>query len=164
MLVKALTPGFFAREDTRTPLFIAIVAIASNVALNLAFLYGTSLAHVGIALASSLSGWLNTAMLATVLVRRDQWIADQRLVSRSIRMVGATLGMGAALWLALGLLASQLAHANLVGIIALLGVCAAGAAIYAVLGALLGVVRLSELRLVIRREPGLRPIDPGEQP
>src|SRR5216684_2524620 len=157
VLVKALTPGFFAREDTRTPLFIAIVAIASNVALNLAFLYGTSLAHVGIALASSLSGWLNTAMLATVLVRRDQWIADQRLVSRSIRMVGATLGMGAALWLALGLLAPQLAHANLVGIIALLGVCAVGAAIYAALGALLGVVRLSELRLVIRREPGLRP-------
>src|SRR5216684_4621151 len=157
VLVKALTPGFFAREDTRTPLFIAIVAIASNVALNLASLYGTSLAHVGIALASSLSGWLNTAMLATVLVRRDQWIADQRLVSRSIRMVGATLGMGAALWLAQGLLASQLAHANLVGIIALLGVCAVGAAIYAALGALLGVVRLSELRLVIRREPGLRP-------
>ncbi len=61
VLVKALTPGFFAREDTRTPLFIAIVAIASNVALNLAFLYGTSLAHVGIALASSLSGWLKSA-------------------------------------------------------------------------------------------------------
>src|SRR6266404_2275441 len=95
VLVKALTPGFFAREDTRTPLYIAVVAIAANVALNLAFLYGTTLAHVGIALASSLSGWLNAAMLATVLRRRDHWLPDQRLVSRSIRMVGATLGMGA---------------------------------------------------------------------
>jgi putative peptidoglycan lipid II flippase len=164
VLVKALTPGFFAREDTRTPLAIAIVAIAANVALNLAFLYGTTLAHVGIALASSLSGWLNTAMLAAVLVRRDHWIPDQRLVSRSIRMMGATLGMGAALWWALGLLAPPLAHANLVGVAALLGICAMGTVLYAALGALLGVVRLSELRLMIRREPGLRPIDPGEQP
>ena len=100
VLVKALTPGFFAREDTRTPLYIAIAAIAVNVALNIAFLYGTTLAQVGIALASSLSGWLNAAMLATVLRRRDQWVPDERLVARSIRMVGAALGMGAALWAA----------------------------------------------------------------
>ena len=41
VLVKALTPGFFAREDTRTPLYIAIAAIAANVALNIVFLFGT---------------------------------------------------------------------------------------------------------------------------
>ena len=64
VLVKALTPGFFAREDTRTPLYIAIAAIACNIALNIVFLYGTTLAQVGIALASSLSGWLNAALLA----------------------------------------------------------------------------------------------------
>ena len=75
VLVKALTPGFFAREDTRTPLYIAITAIAVNVALNVVFLYGTDLAQVGIALATSLSGWLNAAMLAVVLRRRDHWIA-----------------------------------------------------------------------------------------
>src|SRR5918996_2851652 len=57
VLVKAFTPGFFAREDTRTPLIIAVVSIVVNVALNLVFLYGTALAQVGIALATSLSGW-----------------------------------------------------------------------------------------------------------
>jgi putative peptidoglycan lipid II flippase len=164
VLVKALTPGFFAREDTRTPLYIAVTAIAVNVALNLAFLYGTTLAQVGIALASSLSGWLNTALLATVLRRRRQWVPDERLVSRSIRMVGAAVGMGLALWLALAWLAPLLAHANLVGVVALLGICALGVAVYAALGALLGVVKLSELRVVMRRQPGLRSIDPGEQP
>ena len=86
VLVKALTPGFFAREDTRTPLYIAIVAIVVNVALNAIFLYGTNLAQVGIALATSLSGWLNAAMLAFVLHRRGHLIADRRLVSRSWRM------------------------------------------------------------------------------
>ena len=151
VLVKALTPGFFAREDTRTPLYIAIAAIAVNVALNIAFLYGTALAQVGIALASSLSGWLNAAMLATVLRRRDQWVPDERLVARSIRMVGAALGMGAALWAAAAGLAPVLAHANLAGIAALLGVCAVGALVYGALGAALGIVRFSELRFVMRR-------------
>ena len=40
----------------------------------------------------------------------------------------------------------------------------AAAVVYAALGALLGVVRLSELRAVMRRQPGVRPADPGEQP
>src|SRR5689334_4726128 len=92
VLIKALTPGFFAREDTRTPLYIAIVAIVVNVILNVFFLYGTSLAQVGVALATSLSGWLNAAMLAIVLRRRGHLIADRRLTSRSWRMLAATLG------------------------------------------------------------------------
>src|SRR5262249_46854035 len=101
VLIKALTPGFFAREDTRTPLYIAIVAIVVNVILNVVFLYGTNLAQVGIALATSLSGWLNAAILAIVLRQRGHWIADQRLVSRSWRMLAATVGMGIVLWGAL---------------------------------------------------------------
>jgi putative peptidoglycan lipid II flippase len=164
VLVKALTPGFFAREDTRTPLYIAIVAIVVNVALNLAFLYGTSLAHVGIALATSLSGWLNAAMLGGVLRRRDHLIADARLKSRALRMLAATVGMAVALWVALVLLAPLLAPATVKGALALLGVCVLGTVVYAVLGAMLGIVRLSELRFVMRRQPGLRSIDPSEQP
>ena len=112
MLVKALTPGFFARKETRTPLHIAIVAITVNVALNLAFLYGTNLAQVGIALATSLSGRMNAAILAIVLRRRAHWIADQRLRSRSLRMLLATTGMGTVLWGALIPLAPMLARAS----------------------------------------------------
>ena len=164
VLVKALTPGFFAREDTRTPLTIAIIAIVVNVALNVFFLYGTSLAQVGIALATSLSGWLNAAMLAVVLRRRAHWIADRRLLSRSWRTLAATAGMGLVLWMALAVLNPVLAHANVKGVLALLGVCVVGATVYAALGALLGIVRLSELRFVMRRQPGLRSADPDEQP
>ena len=50
------------------------------------------------------------------------------------------------------------------GVVAALGLCALGAVAYAALGALLGVVKLSELRFVMQRQPGLRSIDPGEQP
>ena len=84
MLVKALTPGFFAREDTRTPLYIALVAIATNVGMNAAFVFGTTLEQVGIALASSLSGWLNAVLLAVVLLHRGHWLPDRRLISRTV--------------------------------------------------------------------------------
>ena len=139
-------------------------AIVVNIALNIVFLYGTALAQVGIALASSLSGWLNAGMLAIVLRRRDQWVPDERLISRSIRVVGATVGMGLVLWLALVWLAQPLAHANFLGVVTALGVCALGAIVYAALGALVGIIKLSELRFVMRRQPGLSSIDPGEQP
>ncbi|MFI5001588.1 MAG: murein biosynthesis integral membrane protein MurJ, partial [Reyranellales bacterium] len=118
VLVKALTPGFFAREDTRTPLYIAVAAIAANIALNATFLFGTTLAQVGIALASSLSGWLNATLLAAVLLRRGQWLPDARLKQRAIRMAGATAGMGAVVWAASAALAPLLAHANFLGVIA----------------------------------------------
>jgi hypothetical protein len=55
-------------------------------------------------------------------------------------------------------------QADFAGVVALAAVCAVGAVAYAVLGAMLGIVRLSELRFVLRRQPGLTSIDPGEQP
>ena len=164
MLVKALTPGFFAREDTKTPLYTAIVSILVNVALNAFFVLGTSLAQVGIALASSLSGWLNALLLGVILVRRRHLVPDQRLRSRALRTAGATLGMAVVLWFALRELVRPLAHPDLTGVAVLLGLCALGGVAYAALGAMLGVVNLAELRFLVRREPGVTPIDPSEPP
>lgn len=168
VLVKALTPGFFAREDTKTPLYIATAAIVVNLVLNVVFLYGTTLAHVGIALASSLSGWLNALLLGVVLRRRRQWVPDQRLASRTLRLVVATVAMSGALWLGMRLLAAPLAHTDLAGAAALFGLCVLGAGVYGVVGALIGVVRLSELRAMIRRpraaRPDVKPTDPDGQP
>jgi putative peptidoglycan lipid II flippase len=164
MLVKALTPGFFAREDTKTPLYTAIASIAVNIALNALFVFGTSLAQVGIALASSLSGWLNALLLGVILMRRGHLVPDQRLKARAVRMAGATLGMGIVLWFALRELSRPLGQPDLTGIAVLLGLCALGGFVYAALGAMLGVVKLSELRFMMRREPGIKPIDPGEPP
>jgi putative peptidoglycan lipid II flippase len=49
-------------------------------------------------------------------------------------------------------------------VVALLGICALGGLAYGALGAVLGVVRLSEMRFLMRRQPGVRPADPTEQP
>jgi len=48
--------------------------------------------------------------------------------------------------------------------LAFVGLCVLGGGVYAALGALLGIVRLSEMRFVMRRQPGLRSADPDEQP
>jgi len=164
MLVKALTPGFFARHDTRTPLYIALIAIVLNFALNAAFIFGTDLAQVGIALAQSLAGWVNALLLAAVLLSRGHWLPDRRLNQRTWGMALATIGMGAAIVGLLLVLRPALARPDLTGVAALLGVCALGGLIYGGLGAALGVVRLSEMRFLLRRQPGVRPPDPTEQP
>lgn len=165
VLVKALTPGFFAREDTRTPLYVAIVCIVVNVAMNAAFIYGTSLAQVGIALASSLAGWLNAGLLAAVLLHRSQWMPDRRLISRFVRTLITGAGMGVVLWIAGLALKAPLSHPDLKGVAALAGVCIAGALAYAGLAVALGVLNLADLRFLRRQPAGATPpVDPGAPP
>jgi len=156
ILVKALATGFYAREDTRTPLAIALASIALNIALNVIFLWGTHLQHVGVALASSLSGWLNALLLGWVLIRRRHLVADTRLKSRSWRMSTSALAMGVGLWLFLHFAGGVFANPGVMRWLALAALCLGGAAIYGVVGASLGIVRVSEMR-ALRRQPGAGP-------
>ena len=157
IMVKALATGFYAREDTRTPLFIALASIALNIALNGVFLWATDLQHVGVALASSLSGWLNALLLGWVLIGRRHLIADARLKSRAWRMLAAALAMGLGLWLALHHAGHVFATPGLARWLALAALCAGGAAVYGLIGAGLGIVRVSEIGALLRRQAGLRP-------
>ena len=79
VLIKVLTPGFFAREDTRTPVKIALGCLASNLVLVVLI---WSLAHVGIALATAISAWLNAGLLAWLLRREGLLQPDARLQRR----------------------------------------------------------------------------------
>jgi putative peptidoglycan lipid II flippase len=73
MLIKVLAPGFFARQDTRTPVRIAVIAMAVNMVLNLILIW--PLAHVGLALATTLAAFLNAGLLLRGLLREGvfQW-------------------------------------------------------------------------------------------
>jgi putative peptidoglycan lipid II flippase len=99
VLVKVLTPAFFAREDTRTPVKIAIVCMISNVVIAFALIWW--LAHVGIALATAISAWLNTGLLARGLRRENLLQPDDRLRRRLPRILGSSFAMAALLWLLL---------------------------------------------------------------
>jgi putative peptidoglycan lipid II flippase len=97
VLVKVLAPAFFAREDTRTPVRIAIGCVILNFLLNVTLGLGTPLAHVGIALSTAIAAWVNSALLATLAARRGYLEADARLKSKIPRMVLASAIMAAAL-------------------------------------------------------------------
>ena len=68
VLVKVLAPAFFARQDTRTPVRVGIVAVAVNLVLTLTL--SIPFAHVGNALATTTAGWVNALALAWLLRKR----------------------------------------------------------------------------------------------
>jgi putative peptidoglycan lipid II flippase len=75
MLIKVLAPGFFARQDMRTPVRIGIIAMVSNMALNLLFVvplhYYWQIGHLGLAAATSVSAFLNALLLFVYLRKKD---------------------------------------------------------------------------------------------
>ncbi len=96
VLVKILQPAFYAREDTVTPLKLASVSVAVNVAGSLALF--PVMGHTGIAVATSLAGWVNCVGLALILARRGFFAFDQRFKARFPRIMAAALLMGAVVW------------------------------------------------------------------
>jgi putative peptidoglycan lipid II flippase len=95
-LVKILTPGFFARGDTVTPLKIGLAAVALNLAMNLVFMH--PLQAVGPALATSLASAFNVACLVVLLHRRGHFALDSHAKKRLPRLLLAGAVMAAALW------------------------------------------------------------------
>ena len=73
MLIKVLAPGYYARQDMKTPVKIGIIAMVSNMVLNVVFVFPLmwyyDMGHVGLALATSASAWINAALLYRGLVK-----------------------------------------------------------------------------------------------
>ncbi len=67
MLIKVLAPGYFSRQDTKTPVKIGIVAMVVNMVLNLLLIW--PMAHAGLALATTLSAFLNAGLLLRGLLK-----------------------------------------------------------------------------------------------
>jgi putative peptidoglycan lipid II flippase len=148
VLVKVLTPAFFAREDTRTPVKVAAATMALNIGLNLALV--GPLAHVGMALSTALAAWFNVAALAVILARRGFFAMDKRLCGRAPRIVGAALVMaaalyGARLW-AWPWAVNTLAAVAIVAALVVVGLAAFGLAAH-----LLGAAHLAEVKAMMRR-------------
>ncbi|KAA1171685.1 murein biosynthesis integral membrane protein MurJ [Marinobacter salinexigens] len=98
MLIKVLAPGFFAREDTRTPVKIGVIAMVANMAFNLALI--VPLAHAGLALATSLSAWLNGYLLWRGLRREGAWKSQSGWPLFMLRLLLANAALaGVILWM-----------------------------------------------------------------
>ncbi|SHL31522.1 putative peptidoglycan lipid II flippase [Halomonas caseinilytica] len=98
MLIKVLAPGFFARQDTKTPVTIGMIAMAANMVLNLILIW--PLAHAGLALATALSAFLNAGLLGGLLYRRGILVFQAGWGRYAVQLLGGCVAMGVALaWL-----------------------------------------------------------------
>lgn len=124
VLNKVFSPGYFAREDTATPMWFAAAGMVVNVALSL--LLFPIFKHVGIALATTIAGWVNTGLLGIVLWRRGHFSPNFGIAKKLALILLASLLMGMILhfaavgladWLSSpGLLVRVAALAALVGV------------------------------------------------
>jgi len=96
VIVKILNPGFFAREDTRTPVWTALVSLVFNIALNVWVVRQWGI--VGLAAATACSATLNCLLLYAILHRRGWFHFTAKLGARIARQLVATTAMGALLW------------------------------------------------------------------
>ena len=150
VLIKVLTPGFHARQDTAMPVKIAVASMLVNLAGNLVLIW--PLGHVGIALSTALAAWVNAGALWWVLRGRGHFSIDARLRRAGLRLLVATAVMVAVL-LALDPLLGPLTSGGLVARAVALALLLGGAGIaYLVAARLLGIFTLAELRAQFSRK------------
>jgi putative peptidoglycan lipid II flippase len=155
VLVKVLTPGFFAREDTKTPMRFATISVGVNLVLNLALI--PLIKHVGPPLATAIASTVNVWMLYRALGKRGHFAADAQLKRRIPRLALAAVLMGGALFAGERLLDPYLTGTIWMRFAALSVLVGAGGAIYVVACFVTRAYRLSDLKALIRRKAQTAP-------
>jgi putative peptidoglycan lipid II flippase len=108
--------------------------------------------HLGIAVATTLGGWLNAALLHGTLIRRGELVHDARLKSALRAILVSSLAMGAVVWLLSAYLADMfVAPGVLQRTVALVVMVTAGLMVYAVATLATGALEVRQLRALLRR-------------
>ena len=115
-LVKVLSPGYFSRQDIRTPVRVSIRAMFVNIGLNVVFvvpmiMLGIPGAHAGLAAATGLAAIYNASALYAGLRGTGIYVPGEGWRALTVRVLLANLAMGVALWLVAGPLDGWLAAA-----------------------------------------------------
>ncbi len=150
VLIKVFQPGFFAREDMKTPMWYSLATVVANIVLSLALfpLFG----HVAIALATSLSAWLNVVLLGATLWRRDYFRPSPATLRRVAMILLASLAMGLVTWLLQSWATPIMEGGNLLlRILTVLAIIAVAGAVYVSLAVASGGIDKSELAGLMRR-------------
>jgi len=145
VMIKVLHPSYFAREDTKTPMIYAGVAMASTAILS--FVLFLAVGFTGIAIASMLSGWINVGLLIATLKRRDGFKPDQTFRRRFAGICAASAVMGGVVFVLVKLLDPWFAPtsglpAQGAALITLVGV---GLLVYLVTAELLGAAKINNI-------------------
>src|SRR5229473_2739299 len=140
VLIRSATAPFLARGDTATPMKASLTAVGVNVGFKAAFYYFTSLAQVGLALATSIGGWLNLGLVIWFAARRGHFAFGPALRGATARLAAAGVALAAALSLAQGPVARLFASwtswrdESTLAVLALIGGAVYGAVVFALFG------------------------------
>ena len=137
ILVKILAPGFYAKQNIRTPVKVAIVTLVVTQLLNAAFV--PSLGHAGLALSISLGACFNAAWLWFLMQRSGSYQPSPGWAAFLMKLVVALYFMGGALWYSMGTESSWFALAAGARAVKLAWVMAAGAFTYFAVLAAMGI-------------------------
>ena len=150
VLIKVLTPGFYARKDMKTPVIIAAVSLGLGVAANFALIPVLGIA--ALALTTAASAWLNALTLYVLLSARGHFRIEAWLWGRLARQLLAALAMAAALWLVReqldGMFAAS-AGRRLIGVAALVSV---GGIVYFAVAWTIGAMNRDDILILLRRK------------
>jgi putative peptidoglycan lipid II flippase len=162
VLVKVLVPNFYARADTRTPVYAAFISLFVFVTLCIwnnglavggtPVFEGLGFGVAGIAAASVVGAWINVAFLYVVLVARGHYRAPAALVLRIARQLVAAAAMGAALWFARDLLTGYYAAGVLARLFALVVLVGCAGAVYFAVAFAIGAIDRERLTKLTKRE------------
>ncbi|CAH1597443.1 MULTISPECIES: murein biosynthesis integral membrane protein MurJ [Vibrio] len=143
MLIKVLAPGYYSRQDTKTPVKYGIIAMVTNMVFNAIFAYFYG--YVGLAIATALSAFVNMALLYRGLHIAGVYQVTKRTVFFIVRLMVAGGAMVAAILWQLEDMSVWLdwSFAHRSGVLAML--IGLGAAVYLAVVFLLGV-RLKDLK------------------
>jgi len=149
--VKVLTPGFYARSDTRTPVRFATWSIGLNLVLNLALV--VPLGHVAPPLATALASGLNATLLYRALTKRGHFAADARLRRRVPRLLVAAIATGSVLWALGDLFRPYVTGSSIERWGAMFVLVGAGMLVYLAATFATGAFRVADVRqLLVRRK------------
>jgi len=149
VIVKILNPGFFAREDTKTPVWTALASLTVNIAINLYVVerYGI----VGLAAATAVSASINCLLLYTVLHRRGWFHFTGKLAAKIARQLIAVAAMAALLWVLMPLMAPYYSGNAFERIWSLALLCGAGGAVFFIAAFLVGALDKDLVAMLTRR-------------
>jgi putative peptidoglycan lipid II flippase len=150
VLVKVLTPGFFARKDTKTPVYTAAASLSINITLNLILIPVMGVA--GLALAGALAAWANCAMLYAILHRRGQFSIEPDLFVRIGRILLSAAAMGAVIWYLAPYGEAYYGAGVIARVSSIFALVGAGAVVYFGLAWVTGAIDRSKIAMLTRKQ------------
>ena len=150
VMLKVLTPAFFARENTKTPMIFAGMSAVINLVVGASLFF--TIGFYGLALGTSIAAWANVICLSVILMRDKLFILDKRLITRLPRILLASLLMGIVLFYIAPKARAFFQNSILIDYPILIVVSAIGLALYALAATLLRAVDMNDIRDALKKK------------